>query len=72
MNNYNRSEIDKFFYQKFVKIEIVHKHSETCGHPRIIHDDHVDYYVNGRLHFPHEMHCDDHGSLRLINWYLII
>jgi hypothetical protein len=29
------------------------------------HGDHVDYLVNGRLHHPHDGHCDDHGPLAL-------
>lgn len=36
-----------------------------CGHPAIPHGDHVDYLVNGRLHHPHNGHCDDHGPLAL-------
>jgi hypothetical protein len=27
------------------------------------HGDHVDYLVDGKLHHPHDDHCDDHGSL---------
>lgn len=36
-----------------------------CGHPAVPHGDHVDYLVDGRLHHPHEGHCDDHGPLSL-------
>jgi len=36
-----------------------------CGHPAVPHGDHVDYLVNGRLHHPHNGHCDDHGPLAL-------
>jgi hypothetical protein len=30
------------------------------------HGDHTDYLVNGRLHFHHDGHCDDHGSLQVM------
>lgn len=40
-----------------------HIHSLTCGHPYIIHEDHVDYIVDGYLHFPHGGHCDNHGKI---------
>lgn len=36
-----------------------------CGHPAVPHGDHVDYLVMGRLHHPHNGHCDDHGPLPL-------
>ncbi len=36
-----------------------------CGHPAVPHGDHVDYLVKGRLHHPHNGHCDDHGPLGL-------
>lgn len=36
-----------------------------CGHAAVPHGDHVDYLVNGRLHHPHDGHCDDHGPLAL-------
>jgi hypothetical protein len=29
------------------------------------HGDHVDYLVDGRLHHPHDSHCDDHGPVAL-------
>jgi hypothetical protein len=29
------------------------------------HGGHVDYLVEGHLHHPHEVHCDDHGSVRV-------
>lgn len=41
----------------------VHRHGPECGHEAIPHGDHVDYLVEGRLHHPHEDHCDDHGSV---------
>jgi hypothetical protein len=42
-----------------------HIHGPGCGHEAVPHGDHVDYLVNGRLHHPHEGHCDDHGSVQL-------
>ncbi len=27
--------------------------------------DRLDYLVNGRLHYPHGDHCDDHGPVQL-------
>jgi hypothetical protein len=27
------------------------------------HGDHVDYLVEGHLHYPHGGHCDDHGPV---------
>jgi hypothetical protein len=32
----------------------------------VIHGDHIDYLVNGRLEYPHENHIDDHGSLLML------
>lgn len=29
----------------------------------------MDYLVDGRLHFPHGTHCDDHGVLEVIEGY---
>jgi len=40
-----------------------HSHNLVCGHPFIIHDDHIDYIVEGKLHFPHDTHCDNHGRI---------
>ena len=34
-----------------------------CGHAQVPHDDHTDYFYNGRLHHRHGDHCDDHGLL---------
>jgi hypothetical protein len=42
-----------------------HVHGPGCGHEAVPHGDHIDYLVNGRLHHPHEEHCDDHGPLSL-------
>lgn len=39
-----------------------HTHGPDCGHEAVSHGDHVDYVVDGRLHRPHEDHCDDHGA----------
>jgi hypothetical protein len=43
-----------------------HVHSPTCGHEAIPHGNHVDYLVNGHLHFPHQAHCDDHGTVTVL------
>lgn len=42
-----------------------HTHGPGCGHEAVPHGDHIDYLVNGRLHHPHNGHCDDHGPLPL-------
>jgi hypothetical protein len=42
-----------------------HHHGPGCGHEAVPHGDHVDYLVDGRLHHPHQGHCDDHGPVRL-------
>ena len=46
-----------------VPCEPGHTHGDGCGHEAVPHGDHVDYLVEGRLHRPHEDHCDDHGRL---------
>ncbi len=38
-----------------------HDHGPECGHDAVAHGDHVDYLVDGKLHHPHDGHCDDHG-----------
>jgi hypothetical protein len=38
------------------------KHA-ACEHEKVWHGDHWDYLVDGRLHFPHGDHCDDHGPI---------
>jgi hypothetical protein len=43
-----------------------HRHGPDCGHEAVPHGDHVDYLVDGRLHHPHEGHCDDHGPVEVI------
>jgi hypothetical protein len=35
--------------------------TDDCAHERLPHGDHRDYVVDGRLHFVHGNHCDDHG-----------
>jgi len=40
-----------------------HKHGDDCGHPKILHEGHYDYIVDGHLHYVHGNHCDDHGSI---------
>jgi hypothetical protein len=42
-----------------------HVHGPGCGHAAVPHGDHVDYLVDGKLHHPHEKHCDDHGPVQL-------
>ena len=42
-----------------------HTHGPGCGHESVPHGDHVDYLVDGRLHHPHDGHCDDHGPLEV-------
>ncbi|CAB4342149.1 unannotated protein [freshwater metagenome] len=42
-----------------------HVHGPDCGHEAVPHGEHTDYLVDGRLHHPHEDHCDDHGGLDL-------
>lgn len=43
-----------------------HRHGSDCGHEAIPHGDHTDYLVDGRLHHPHEGHCDDHGPVEVV------
>lgn len=42
-----------------------HVHGPGCGHEAVPHGDHVCYLVGGHLHFPHQGHCDHHGSVQL-------
>jgi hypothetical protein len=44
-----------------------HTHGPGCGHPAVPHGDHVDYLVGGRLHHPHDGHCDDHGPVETLD-----
>ncbi|MEM9669191.1 MAG: hypothetical protein AAF950_09730 [Pseudomonadota bacterium] len=44
-----------------------HVHSADDGaHPRIQHGDHFDYLHDGRLHFVHGDHVDDHGAVEVL------
>ncbi|MGL4744128.1 MAG: metal ABC transporter permease [Dermatophilaceae bacterium] len=38
-----------------------HEHGTDCGHPAVVHDDHVDYLHDGHRHAVHEGHYDEHG-----------
>jgi len=33
----------------------------------IIHNGHVDYIVEGELHHVHDGHCDNHGSVFIVD-----
>jgi len=44
-----------------------HVHGPTCGHEAVPHGNHVDYLVEGRLHYLHDGHCDDHGALKVVS-----
>lgn len=46
--------------------ETGHVHGPGCGHEAVPHGDHTDYLVDGRLHHPHDGHCDDHGPLEVV------
>ncbi len=46
--------------------EAGHTHGPGCGHEVVPHGDHDCYLVNGRLHHPHNGHCDDHGPLEVV------
>jgi zinc transport system permease protein len=37
-----------------------HEHGEHCGHPAVVHGDHVDYVHDGHRHAPHGDHYDEH------------
>jgi hypothetical protein len=45
--------------------EAGHKHGPGCGHEAVPHGDHVDYLVDGHLHFMDGDHCDHHGAVVL-------
>ena len=38
----------------------VHEHGDNCGHPAVVHGDHVDYVHDGHRHAPHGDHYDEH------------
>ncbi len=37
-----------------------HDHGPDCGHPAVVHGDHVDYVHDGHRHAPHGGHYDEH------------
>lgn len=37
-----------------------HEHGSDCGHPAVVHGDHVDYLHGGHRHAPHGGHYDEH------------
>ena len=43
----------------------LHIHGPNCGHEAIPHAEHIDYLVNGHLHFVHDNHCDNHGIVNV-------
>ena len=43
-----------------------HIHGPDCGHEAVPHGDHICYLVDGRLHHPHDGHCDDHGPVEIV------
>lgn len=40
--------------------EHLHRHGPGCGHPAVVHGDHVDYVHDGHHHAPHGAHYDEH------------
>lgn len=44
-----------------------HRHGPGCGHEAVPHGDHCCYLVDGRLHYPHGGHCDDHGPVEVVS-----
>jgi hypothetical protein len=46
--------------------EPAHAHGPGCGHEAVPHGDHQDFLVDGRLHHPHDGHCDDHGAVEVV------
>jgi zinc transport system permease protein len=40
--------------------EHVHRHGDRCGHPAVVHGDHVDYVHDGHRHAAHGDHYDEH------------
>ncbi len=37
-----------------------HRHDANCGHPGVLHGNHVDYLHDGHLHAQHGQHYDEH------------
>lgn len=62
-------EIERILRMRQGQSMLYHRHSAQCGHERVIHDDHIDYIVDGRLHHPHKSHCDDHGPITILAEY---
>lgn len=67
MSEGHQKEIQESFKGPAKKIELCHKHGPTCGHVKVIHGDHIDHIVEGRLHHSHFSHCDDHGSIEVLS-----
>lgn len=44
-----------------------HQHGPNCGHEAVPHGDHIDYLVDGHLHHPHDGHCDNHGTIKVVS-----
>ena len=59
INDQNPNECNK-------KHQHDHTHGPDCEHEAVLHGDHIDYIVDGRLHQQHEGHCDDHGSVETL------
>ena len=43
-----------------------HVHGPECGHEAVMHGDHLDYLVDGLLHYAHDGHCDLHGDVEVV------
>ncbi|MFW5469953.1 metal ABC transporter permease [Knoellia sp. CPCC 206435] len=39
-----------------------HEHGPACGHPTVVHHDHLDYLHDGHRHAPHRDHYDEHDG----------
>lgn len=37
-----------------------HLHGPGCGHTQVVHEGHIDFLHDGRLHNPHGDHVDEH------------
>jgi len=78
----NESPLDENYYGKIKEIkghdgekhvclceitkDYKHVHGPKCGHTAILHDGHIDYIVDGKLHHPDGDHCDDHGPICVV------
>ena len=40
----------------------LHEHGPACGHPAVLHGDHVDYLHDGHRHAAHADHWDEHAD----------